>query len=72
MRARLLSRAEVSMSWNGQIVIDMDAHVVERADRFYQDYIDPDSRTPTEVARRQRAATVSHPTEVAGIPDSLE
>ena len=29
------------MSWNGEIVIDLDSHVVERADRFYQDYIDP-------------------------------
>jgi len=29
------------MSWNGQTVIDLDSHIVERADRFYQDYIDP-------------------------------
>src|ERR1051325_441741 len=29
------------MSWNGQTVIDMDSHIVERADRFYKDYIDP-------------------------------
>src|SRR5262245_48016026 len=29
------------MSWNGEIVIDLDSHIVERADRFYQDYIDP-------------------------------
>src|SRR3989442_10171397 len=29
------------MSWNGEIVIDLDSHVVERADRFYQDYTDP-------------------------------
>jgi predicted TIM-barrel fold metal-dependent hydrolase len=29
------------MSWNGCKVIDMDAHIVERADRLYQDYIDP-------------------------------
>jgi HEPN domain-containing protein len=29
------------MSWNGYKVIDMDAHIVERADRLYQDYIDP-------------------------------
>ena len=32
------------MSWNGEIVIDLDSHVVERADRFYQDYIDPSYR----------------------------
>jgi len=29
------------MSWNGHPVIDLDAHIVERADRFYRDYIDP-------------------------------
>src|SRR5206468_6370630 len=29
------------MSWNGEIVIDLDSHIVERADRFYQDYIAP-------------------------------
>jgi len=32
------------MSWNGELVIDLDSHVVERADRFYQDYIDPSYR----------------------------
>ena len=29
------------MSWNGTPVIDLDSHVVERADRFYHDYLDP-------------------------------
>ena len=29
------------MNWNGHPVIDLDAHIVERADRFYGDYIDP-------------------------------
>lgn len=29
------------MSWNGTPVIDLDAHIVERADRFYRDYLDP-------------------------------
>jgi predicted TIM-barrel fold metal-dependent hydrolase len=29
------------MSWNGQCVVDMDAHIRERADKFYKDYIDP-------------------------------
>src|SRR2546426_9547100 len=29
------------MGWNGELVIDLDSHVVERVDRFYQDYIDP-------------------------------
>jgi hypothetical protein len=29
------------MSWNGHPVIDLDAHIVERADRFYRDYLDP-------------------------------
>ncbi|MBI3325140.1 MAG: amidohydrolase family protein [Nitrospinae bacterium] len=28
------------MSWNGCKVIDMDSHIVERADRMYRDYID--------------------------------
>ena len=29
------------MSWNGTPVIDLDSHIVERADRFYGDYLDP-------------------------------
>ena len=29
------------MSWNGHPVIDLDARIVERADRFYRDYLDP-------------------------------
>jgi predicted TIM-barrel fold metal-dependent hydrolase len=29
------------MSWNGCKVIDMDAHIVERPERMYQEYIDP-------------------------------
>ena len=29
------------MSWNGQPVIDLDSHIVERVDRFYRDYLDP-------------------------------
>ncbi len=29
------------MSWNGYKVIDMDAHIQERADKYYQDHIDP-------------------------------
>ena len=29
------------MSWKGEIVIDLDSHIVERADRFYDDYLDP-------------------------------
>ena len=29
------------MSWNGHTVIDMDAHIRERADKFFKDYIDP-------------------------------
>ena len=29
------------MSWNGSPVIDLDSHIVERADRFYGDYLDP-------------------------------
>jgi hypothetical protein len=34
------------MSYNGEIAIDLDSHIVERADRFYQDYIDPAYRPP--------------------------
>src|SRR5216683_3957594 len=34
------------MSWNGHTVVDMDAHIRERADRFYLDYIDPAYRAP--------------------------
>jgi len=29
------------MSWNGELVIDLDSHIVERVDRLYDDYIDP-------------------------------
>ena len=32
------------MSWSGYTVIDMDAHIRERADRFYKDYVDPEYR----------------------------
>src|SRR5262249_38921476 len=31
---------EDTMSWNGHPVIDLDSHIVERADRFYRDYLD--------------------------------
>jgi uncharacterized protein len=34
------------MSWNGHIVVDMDAHIRERADKFFKDYIDPEYRVP--------------------------
>ena len=34
------------MSWNGCKVIDMDAHIVERPERMYQEYIDPAYREP--------------------------
>ncbi len=34
------------MSRNSQLVIDMDAHIRERADRFCKDYIDPAYRGP--------------------------
>ena len=32
------------MAWNGYTVIDMDAHIRERADKFFKDYIDPEYR----------------------------
>jgi hypothetical protein len=32
------------VSWSGYTVIDMDAHIRERADRFYKDYVDPEYR----------------------------
>src|SRR3954452_18112588 len=34
------------MAWNGYTVIDMDAHIRERADKFFKDYIDPEYRAP--------------------------
>ena len=37
------------MSWNGHIVVDMDAHIRERADRFFLDYIDPGYRAPYQL-----------------------
>jgi hypothetical protein len=47
------------MSWNGHTVIDMDAHIRERADRFYLDYLDPAYRGPYQrlceaVARQEK------------------
>ena len=43
------------MSWNGRTVVAMDAHIRERADKFFKDYIDPQSNTAslsTASARR--------------------
>jgi hypothetical protein len=34
------------MAYNGCTVIDMDAHIRERADRFFKDYVDPEYRAP--------------------------
>ena len=34
------------MAWNGYTVVDMDAHIRERADKFFKDYIDPEYRAP--------------------------
>ena len=34
------------MGWNGHLVVDMDAHIRERADTFFKDYIDPEYRAP--------------------------
>ena len=61
---RSLDKAPVEedgMSWNGHIVVDMDAHIRERADRFFLDYIDPAYRAPYQLLceavarlRRQR------------------
>ena len=47
------------MSWNGHTVVDMDAHIRERADRFFLDYLDPDYRAPYQllceaVARQEK------------------
>ena len=48
------------MSWNGHPVIDLDAHIVERADRFYRDYLDPAYQEPyqqlCDAVRRQAEA----------------
>jgi hypothetical protein len=50
------------MSWNGHTVIDMDAHIRERADKFFKDYIDPEYREPFNrlceaIARQQQKAS---------------
>lgn len=50
------------MSWNGHLVVDMDAHIRERADKFFKDYIDPEYRAPSNllceaVALQERKAT---------------
>jgi hypothetical protein len=44
------------MSWNGELVIDLDSHIVERADRFYDAYIDPAFRD----AYRQMCDGIAH------------
>ena len=47
------------MPYNGCTVIDMDAHIRERADKFFKDYIDPEYRAPfnllCEAIARQEA-----------------
>ena len=47
------------MAYNGCTVIDMDAHIRERADKFFKDYIDPEYRAPfnllCEAVARQEA-----------------
>ena len=47
------------MAWNGHTVVDMDAHIRERADKFFKDYIDPEYRAPfnllCEAIARQEA-----------------
>src|SRR5713226_7034321 len=54
------------MSWNGNVVVDMDSHVYEEADKSYQGYVDPSFQEPygrlCEAIARQRAA---------GLPYSL-
>ena len=34
------------MSWNDHVVIDIDAHIRERVDKFFKDYIDPEYCAP--------------------------
>ena len=54
------------MSWNGHPVIDLDSHIVERADRFYGDYMDPayrDAALPAWLLQQRRARTA--PQEVS-------
>jgi len=46
------------MSWNGHPVIDLDSHIVERADRFYRDYLDP-ALAWTGVKNSGRGCTLS-------------
>jgi len=58
------------MSWNGEIVIDLDSHVVERADRFYDSYIDPGFRAAYQqlcdgVAQQVKAGTATRCSAVA-------
>ena len=50
------------MSWNGYPVIDLDSHIVERADRFDGNYLDrayrePSSSRPT----RERVLALRQP-----------
>jgi predicted TIM-barrel fold metal-dependent hydrolase len=54
------------MSWNGHLVIDMDSHVYEEADRSYQGYVDPAYRETYE-----RLCTAIARQREAGLPGML-
>src|SRR4051812_47290954 len=55
----MTSERSTEMPYNGHTVIDMDAHIRERADKFFKDYIDPEYRAPfnllCEAVARQEA-----------------
>jgi predicted TIM-barrel fold metal-dependent hydrolase len=61
------------MSWNGHKVIDLDAHIQERADQYYHDYIDPTYRqqyqTLCDAIAKQEAAGLGY--SLFGRPTSV-
>jgi hypothetical protein len=61
------------MSWNGYKVIDLDAHIQERADQYYHDYLDPAYReqyqTLCDAIAKQEAAGLGY--SLFGRPGSV-
>ena len=57
------------MAFRGNVVIDMDAHILERADKFFNDHIDPEYRAPSTCsATASPAGEGGHATRCSGAP----
>ncbi len=54
------------MSWNGHLVVDMDSHIMERPERMFRDFVDPEYREPYE-----RLSAAVEKQNAAGLGTSL-